>query len=134
MYIQIHSAVGEYSHTLDVRNETCSGRRNKTGMLKFARTQPAATTLIVRINIRQARDKIIFLELNIYRRCLCGNYYPRHSHYPHFYTSFLSSCSSWLCFVFIIVINLGKTVEGIAAAYVKRPTEHLRDFSLSQRY
>jgi hypothetical protein len=58
----------------------------KTRMLKSARTQPEATTLIIRINIRQHRDKIIFPELNLYRHCLRSIYYPRHSHYPQFYT------------------------------------------------
>jgi len=76
----------------------------KTRMLKSARTQPSATTLIVGINIRQARDKIIFLELNIYRHSLRDICYPRHGHYPHFYT-FFSSLSPWLCFVFIIFMN-----------------------------
>ena len=84
---------------------------SKTQMLKSARTQPAATTLIIRINIRQARDKIIFLELNIYRHCRRGIYYPRQSHYPHFYT-FFSSRSSWLCFVFVIFKNWVRQWKG----------------------
>jgi len=76
----------------------------KTRMLKSARTLPAATTLIIRLNIRQTRDKIIFLELNIYLHCLRGICYPRHGHYHHFY-AFFSSRSSWLRFVFIIIMN-----------------------------